>query len=59
MVSAPRVCAKHRACSRRSSTSSGRTRTVRATAAYEVQTDLALVYLELADLYDRDVRDLA
>ena len=25
---------------------------------YEVQTDLALVYLELADLYDRDVRDL-
>ena len=25
---------------------------------YEVQTDLALVYLDLADLYDRDVREL-
>ncbi len=30
----------------------------RGSRRYEVQTDLALVYLELADLYDRDVRDL-
>lgn len=30
----------------------------RGSRRYEVQTDLALVYLELADLYDRDIRDL-
>lgn len=30
----------------------------RGSRRYEVQTDLALVYLELADLYDRDIRDI-